>query len=330
MSRHAANVSSTVICPAHPSTPGLTPGVANVLVRSSAAVGLGDSTACDGAPNPLLTGNPTVRVGGRPIGRELDMLLHGAIVAPIPDSARKVMVGVPAMTPTNELVHLPAPCKWLRENMDDADAMRPLPQNALNRYRRPYEMKPQPDGSYVVEVGDKKIPIKVEGSAPAGKLLPTPAQVAAALAVAPPDMLDGVDSIVISPTAVDAPAFYSKGTITFGPRDPNIVIPGGSRPRTQGDLDWQTLHELSHGYDHKYLGTKEESEWREAAHADKKFPSRYARESYLNSSGKLTEDFAESVVMYALVRGTPCETPARAMFPHRFQLLDRKFGLDFS
>lgn len=330
MSRHAANLDSPLVCPAHPSPQGLTPGVPNVLVRSRPAVGLGDSTSCAGAPNPLLTGNPTVRVGGRPIGRELDMLLHGAIVAPISATGGNVMVGVPAMTPNNELVELPAPCKWLRENMDDADAMRPLPQNALNRYRRPYEMKPQPDGSYVVEVGDKKIRVKVDGSAPTGKVLPTPDQVAAALAVAPPDMLDGVDSVVISPDG-GAPASYSGGAITFRPRDPNIPIPGGSRPRTQGDLDWQMLHELSHGYDHKHLGTKKEAEWRDAAHADRKFPSRYARESYLKGgSGGLTEDFAESVVMYALVRGTPCESPARAMFPNRFRLLDQKFGLDFS
>jgi uncharacterized Zn-binding protein involved in type VI secretion len=361
MTWHAANSRSAYECQAHPMPSGLDPtlgpGSTNVQVCGARAVAVGDICICKGTANPITTGNPTVLVNGRPIAREFDFLTDGAVVKLIANGSNQVRVGAPATDPQNRLVTLPPECAFLKNNIDDADSMQPLPQDALKRHRRPFSIGPgaavqhvdrntpwegpRPATAYQVDVGDRKVTVVVEdGTATPGKLQPTPQQVAESLALMPPGYLDSVDKVVISPapkrslkkdgTFEDSsvPADYRKKEVYLYPRDPNLPTSYGSRPRTQGDLDWQLLHEVAHGFDEKSVTGPDEAAWANAMTADGKFPSAYARTQYAEN-GNRAEDFAESVVMYALVRGTPCEAPARQMFPARFVLLDRFHGQHF-
>lgn len=55
--------------------------------------------------------------------------------------------------------------------------------------------------------------------------------------------------------------------------------------------------------------------WQNAMKADGRSPSTYADSSK-------DEDFSESLVMYQLSKGTPCEAPAKVLYPHRYAMLD--------
>ena len=54
----------------------------------------------------------------------------------------------------------------------------------------------------------------------------------------------------------------------------------------------------------------------EAMKKDGQSPSTY-------SDNAATEDFSESLVMYSLSKGTPCEAMARTLFPNRYAALDK-------
>jgi len=268
-----------------------------------------------------VTGNPTVTVNGRPIAREFDFLDHGAVIQKIAGVGRDVVVGVPATTPEGEAVDIPPECAFLRrENIDDADTMTPLPHDRLAKYGKPFSLgsptrgtntnrneKKTVDGDVsVVTIDGKQIRIvREDGAAPNGTILPTDAEVAASLATLPKDYLDGVDTVVITPTqlkneqgeATTVPADYGAKEVYLYPRSPTVA----GRPRTQGDLNWQMVHEVAHGYDEGKL--IDDAAWNAAVAADRKFPSDYARRTYADGGGT-AEDYAESVVMYALVRGT--------------------------
>ena len=91
-------------------------------------------------------------------------------------------------------------------------------------------------------------------------------------------------------------------------------------PPSQTQMDQSMIHETGHTLSNQRYGDsvndRRWNTWREAARSDGIVPSRYAQASP-------QEDFAESLVLYQRVRGTPQEAEVRAMMPARFRILDQ-------
>ena len=157
----------------------------------------------------------------------------------------------------------------------------------------------------------------------APKNLPTTQQIANSLGAVPSKQLDKVNTVELSnqPNPDDAywaqqyndPNFYSAATggpggVTFYPKD---------TPWTQPFCDSTAIHEGGHAYSGElWKDPKTEAAWKAAIAADGRSPSTY-------SDNAPTEDFSESLVMYSLSKGTPCEATAKKLFPNRYAELDR-------
>jgi hypothetical protein len=97
-------------------------------------------------------------------------------------------------------------------------------------------------------------------------------------------------------------ANHQNGIIAYYPR-------GETHP--QSDIDWVFQHESAHNI------------WDQEVAKDRRFPAQWqaamdtdghAVSAYARSRGKV-EDFADFMILYADVIGTPCEGCARALFP---------------
>jgi hypothetical protein len=103
---------------------------------------------------------------------------------------------------------------------------------------------------------------------------------------------------------------------------PGVVryFPRGE-PHPQSDIDWTFQHETGHAYSLEEAWKKDavaREAWKQAIAEDRRSVSGYGDTNEV-------EDFAEFMILYADVLGTPCEGSARALFPNRFREMDKLF-----
>src|SRR5262249_4908436 len=106
-------------------------------------------------------------------------------------------------------------------------------------------------------------------------------------------------------------ANHSQGVIQYFPRA--VTHP-------QSDIDWVFQHESAHNVWDKENAKDPnfKSEWQRAADKDHRSVSAYG------DTG-IGEDFADFMVLYANVLGTPCEASARALFGNRMKIMDKLY-----
>jgi hypothetical protein len=184
-----------------------------------------------------------------------------------------------------------------------------------------------PATRYDVAVGSKTVPVRI-GALPEGSPLiqATIQDIAKALATVPAESLEFVKGVDVDPgqnpddaywaTTYNTPGFRSymvsgpDGRISVFPQDESIP---------QEYVDSSLIHETGHVFSLGTWGTTHDSEgwkrWGAAADNDDSHVSNYARDS-------IDEDFAETVTLYAEVKGTPEEANARKLYSNRFDIID--------
>jgi hypothetical protein len=183
--------------------------------------------------------------------------------------------------------------------------------------------------SYQVTIGDKSITVTMPKNVPAGANLPSLDDVAKGLAALPAGSRAVVQSVVVEPgqNPKDAEWAMIYGTpgfrsyMTAGAAGIVTIYPTTS-PQTQTFMEQSLVHETGHVLSKKSWGEKDDprwNEWKQAVAKDGIYPSGYGKNSN-------DEDFAETLVIYANVKGTPAEAEMRALMPERFKLLDRLLG----
>jgi hypothetical protein len=104
----------------------------------------------------------------------------------------------------------------------------------------------------------------------------------------------------------------------------NIYPDGWAPDRLENVLVHETSHLFSDANNGDYFAHDPRwNAWVDAITSDELFPSTYGKDSFRNSNDA-TEDYAEAMVVYLSVKGTPREAEMRAMMPARFAILDRQ------
>jgi uncharacterized Zn-binding protein involved in type VI secretion len=288
-------------------------------------------------PPPIVIGSPTVLIHGQPAARWMsDVSACGALLGDMKLAAtRTVLIGDfglgagPGGT-------VPPQCAYLGKPF-----LVTAPRPDFDRVRGSYTLSPGkpglhrfpgdrifPSASVVHEVDVKghKVEIIMPASgAPAGKHLPTADQVAQSLAAVPAAQLDSIKEIVVSPNRNPDDAHWEK---EYGIKGFTSGATGGEGGVTfyphgsamgQADVDHELIHEGGHTYSGDlWNDSARKDAWKEAIKKDARSPSSYA-------DSAPTEDFSESLVMYTLSKGTPCEEYAKKLYPARYAELDKLF-----
>ncbi len=187
-----------------------------------------------------------------------------------------------------------------------------------------------PAQRYLVEVGDRKIPVVVgQGSVEPGMRQPEINTVALALSRLPPEALEGITEIHLSPFRNPDDAAHAsaanpdfRSDMTNGTAGDVTMYP---RPTPVGDdfMAATLLHESAHAFSMRAWGTGENTPqwraWGQAGLRDGQRPSDYAEKN-------LREDLSETAAIYLATRGTSRFETYRAEYPNRFAILDTLLG----
>jgi len=245
---------------------------------------------------------------------------HGGIVM---SGSATVFIGNPAVGPNGMATQIPPGCAFLRDFGNAATG------RTLHRLRDAYSMSQavmgmqQPQGdkpaaqflTRIVVIRGHSVAIHepVAGATPP-LWLPSSDDVAQSLATLSDEQLRNVKEVYITPDAnSDTPgavADYKDGRIRFFPR-------GAAHP--QSDIDWAMQHEAGHAYSMGEVWKKDPAArdaWIRAIGADHRPVTAYG-----NTDEK--EDFGEFILLYSVVKGTPCEAAAKALFPNRWAIMQR-------
>jgi uncharacterized Zn-binding protein involved in type VI secretion len=347
---HDMIVPSGVIGP--PITGPCPPPFSPVMIEFLPAAHVNCTVVCSGAtssgpihpppvppapPPPIVIGSPTVLIHGQPAARWMsDLSACGALLGDIKLVAtRTVLIGDFGLG-SGPGGTVPAQCAYL-----DKPFLVTAPRPDFDRNRGTYTLSPGKPGKhrfpgdwffrsetvvYEAEVKGRKVEIIMPKSgAPAGRYLPTPDQVAESLAAVPPAQLDSIKEIVVSPNRNPDDAHWEK---EYGIKDFTSGATGGAGGVTfyphrgamdQADVDHELIHEGGHTYSADLWDDEAKKDaWKDAIKKDSRSPSAYA-------DSAPTEDFSESLVMYTLSKGTPCEAYAKKLFPARYAELDKLF-----
>lgn len=171
---------------------------------------------------------------------------------------------------------------------------------------------------YDVTIDGQTIPVYVSKTPPADKYSHTVEQAAKGLADLPPPSRGAVTRVDLgygpNPTAPAGDPSYmtagSAGIITFYPTE---------HEQDQQDLEGALIHETGHALSMKAWGDQTSDArwdpWRAAMQSDAITPSPYGQTDE-------REDFAESLKLYYMVKGTKDEDEIRALMPERFKLIE--------
>lgn len=151
----------------------------------------------------------------------------------------------------------------------------------------------------------------------------------AALAKMPPQSLAEVKELRLAPTRNPTDEFWATtygqpGFQTYmncGADGVVTVFPQATTP-SASIISSTLVHETGHAWSMREWGDEGSQKWKDWAMAglrDGLSPSTYA-----NSSPG--EDVAEAAVLYLESKGTPDHATYRALYPRRFELLDKHFG----
>jgi len=151
-------------------------------------------------------------------------------------------------------------------------------------------------------------------------------QVAKGLASIPPQSLALVTKVSVDPKRNPEDAHWAKeyhdphfsSYMTCG-ADGAVTIYPTDVAQKQEDLDGALIHETGHALSMSRWGNsatdKRWDAWKKAIISDGISASKYAKNSP-------DEDFAETLKMYFIVKGTPQEAEMRRLMPERFRLID--------
>ncbi|MFO0591368.1 MAG: PAAR domain-containing protein [Polyangiaceae bacterium] len=320
----AARLGDLHLCPAHGPSPVQPPCATKVLIENKPAARKGDVALCPSGPDAILDGSPTVQIGNAPAARMTESCAHGGAVI---TGAATVFIGNPAVGPDGMAIQIPPLCAFLKTFGDPGKG---ATGGTLSRLRDAYtlsgptKVSAQPLGdahpitfnARTVEIRGHVIVIyePVQGVSPP-QWLPSADSVAQGLATLSDEQLRNIRQVYIVPHPLDAagsPADYHQGIIRYFPR---------GEPHPQSDIDWALQHESGHAYWFAELLEKDpslEDAWQRAANADHRDVTAYG-------GTLLREDFAEFMVLFASVKGTPCEASAKALFPHRWAIMEKLF-----
>ena len=319
----AARVGDYHVCPVHGGGPVIGPGTPTVLIGSQIAVRKGDMCICPVGPDPILDGSPTVLIGNQPAARLSERCAHGGIVML---GSPTVFIGNPAVGPDGMATRIPPECAWLTSFGDSGpgnatggklDRLRDMPTVKsidVVTTKAPSDTAPTQYTKTVVSIRGHDVAIyqPTTGVAPP-QWLPSTSNVARGLGTLSDEQLAGMKEVYIVPHAnAQSPtdvANHQGGVVQYFPR---------SSPHPQSDIDWVLQHESAHNvWDRqKAKDPNFKNEWQRAADQDHRSVSDYG------DSG-IGEDFADFMILYANVLGTPCEASARALFPNRMKMMDK-------
>lgn len=297
-------------------------GSGNVDVNGLPAARKGDPATCVPEKDKIHKGSLTVLVNGKQFARTGDPTDHKGLIT--------------AGSPNVEVGSVPAGCEFLDQpflvsgSKADFDKNRQpvtVGPKTTGEYQFPGDTAPQPANFYTATINGQEIKIIEPVAAPAGgKHLPTVDQTAQGLAAVPPGQLSTIHQVVLSPNPNPSDAYwaqvYNKPGFTSAATGGN----GGvthyplSNAQSQERIDSNTIHEGGHTYSQElWKDPQTKADWENAIKADDQAPSEYAESAP-------TEDFSESLVMYTLAKGTPCEAAARSIYPNRFAVFDKLFA----
>lgn len=320
----AARVGDPHDCPAHGPSPIAPAGAPTVLIGNQPAARKGDAAICSGGTDPITEGSPTVLIVGQPAARQTERCAHGGTVV---TGFPTVLIGNPAVGADGRAMQIPPECAFLK------DFGRKATGGKLDRLRDHYAWS-TPQAAQVVTIpedgakvsmikrdvwirGHKVTVYEPASGAPAGKWLPSADMMAKSLATLSDEQLRNTKEVYIvphdgprTPTGGGAVADYKDGTIRYFTRDAE---------HPQSDIDWVMHHETGHAYSWGEVWKKNPAladAWKEAARADGRSVTAYGDSHF-------QEDFAEFLLLYHDVAGTPCEASARALFPNRYREMDK-------
>ncbi len=180
-----------------------------------------------------------------------------------------------------------------------------------------------PAKQYDVTLRGRTIKVTIAEPPPANS--PTADMVALSLATMPAHALQYTKDVFVSgDTARGGGANGGNGKI--------IVFPGTA---DQAPLDRLMIHEAAHMFSDVMLGNwtfdQRWDDWQSAIASDGLYPSNYGHTKHTDPKEvqgnpprfNPSEDFAEALLTYWNVKGTPQETELRELMPARFAILDR-------
>lgn len=333
MRRPAARAGDYITCD---KAPGVTEvGVvfiaeSRTLVNGRAAARAGDTTLCskDGELSKVKRGSLTVRIGGQPAARRGDITEHRN--QRVSSGSANVYIGDLEST----LADCPMVSGGYHDMPEDMRERRYAelrrPRSALRgptstTYQFPGSPEAQAALVYEVTIEGKTFTLIAAASSPWPKQM-TPEQAADALATLSDVQRAQTNTVVLSPTG-NPDDDYWKGEY-HDPKHESAAVAGGgvitifpAAGGSQGQCDDYMQHEAVHNIDNElfWKDPANQEAWERAAESDGRPVSPYGESSPV-------EDFAESVKMYNLTKGTPCEAKGRERFPARYAELDRLFG----
>jgi hypothetical protein len=179
---------------------------------------------------------------------------------------------------------------------------------------------------YDVVVNGKHIPVYVPQNPPKGLHVASIDEIAKGLATLPAASRARVTSVTVNPGAnpddkhwaveYKDPNFRSymacgaDGAVQVYPTTSHVV-----QDEVTGSMIHETGHALSIGKWGDSKTDKRWDPWKKAMGSDPFVASKYAKSSP-------DEDFAETLEMYYLVKGTPQEAEMRKLMPERFKIID--------
>lgn len=316
----AARVGDPHECKAHGPSPVVPPGCPTVLVGGQPAARQGDAATCPSGPDAILDGSPTVQIGSQAAARETERFAHGGTVVL---GFQKVLIGNPAVGPDGRAMPVPPECKWLLDFGNKGTG------GKLDRLRDGYQVKStevvkvappdSPKGEYtkrVVVIRGHEVTIyEPTTGVSSPQWLPSSDNMAQGLATLSDRQLRGMKEIYIVPHAYPPRnsdvANHDKGVVQYFPR---------AETHPQSDIDWVFQHESAHNvWDAEMAkdpGFKDA--WQRAADRDHRKVSDYGNTG-------IGEDFADFMILYANVLGTPCEASARGLFKNRMAIMDKLY-----
>ncbi|MBK8258041.1 MAG: PAAR domain-containing protein [Polyangiaceae bacterium] len=321
----AARVGDPHLCPAHGGGPVAPAGFPTVQIGGAPAARQGDVCTCPVGPDAILDGSPTVLIGNQAAARMTERCAHGGFVA---FGFSKVLIGNPAVGPDGKAMTVPPECAWLYNFGDSGpgtatggklDRLRDTPvvkSTEVVQKAPPGESTPLEYTKRVVSIRGHEVTIyEPTTGVPPPQWLPTGNNMANALASLSDEQLAGMKEVYIVPHPYPPRnsdvANHSNGVVQYFPR---------AATHPQSDVDWVFHHESAHNIWDKEMAKNPdfEAEWRRAADKDHRSVSAYG------DSG-IGEDFADFMVLYANVIGTPCEASARGLFGNRMKIMDKIF-----
>ena len=345
----AATMGDMCVCVGPPDV--IIRGSFTVLIGGRPAARMGDNTAHGGI---ITVGCPNVLIGDFGMGgasafAALPSMIQAELMSGMTNQmARNLKQAVVsanggsqppppkiASTPLSRTA-IPRDCAYLNKprtvesSKADFDRIRKpakLGTPKLIKHKFPGDTAEQDALEYEVEVAGRKKKLIVPKNAPTGakKGLPTADQIAASLGAVPGPQLDKISQVVVSPNPNPSDAYWAEQYHTPGF---SSAATGGSSGVTfypqkewsQKFTDSTMIHESGHAYSQSlWADAKKKKAWEQAMADDGQSPSTY-------SDSASTEDFSESLVMYSLSKGTPCEATAKKLYPNRYAVLDGLFA----